>query len=113
MISLYVWYDFGFVTWTLPDGEIRQETAHNISDLYTKQLGKVMEKIQDHKYSRMGKKKIGMDKPYIYLTDYSMDLSYIYGSAETSLGKDFPKIEISRKEEREKLKKKKLHSLTR
>ncbi len=73
MISLYVWYDFGFVTWTLPDGEIRQETAHNISDLYTKQLGKVMEKIQDHKYSRMGKKIIGMDKPYIYLTDYSMD----------------------------------------
>lgn len=91
----------------------RQETAHNISDLYTKQLSKVMEKIREHKYHGMGERIIGMAKPYIYLTDYNMDLSYIYGSAETSLRKDFPKKEISRKEEREELRKNKLHSRSR
>lgn len=57
-----------------------------------KEINKTMEKIRDHKYHGMGEKILDMDmsKPYIYLSDYSMDMTGLFGGDETSLGKGFP-----------------------
>ena len=94
----------------------REGLTHVVSDTYMKEINKTMEKIQDHKYHGMGEKILDMDmsKPYIYLSDYSMDMTGLFGGDETSLGKDFPEKEKQQeKEQTQEPEKKKSHSLSR
>lgn len=92
----------------------REGTTRIVSDMYMKEISKTMEKIQDHKYHGMGEKILDMDKPYIYLSDYSMDLSSLFGGDETSLGKDFPEKEKPQeKQQTQEPEKKKDHSRSR